>query len=70
VSDTAGTDTREDNTKDFAFKNDALRRWEHVFLTHHTHRLEGAGHFLQDDAADEVCRSIRDWWPPTCSREG
>lgn len=49
--------------KDFAFKESARRRWEDTFPTHVTHTLHGTGHFLQDDAGDEVSGAIREWWP-------
>jgi haloalkane dehalogenase len=49
--------------KDFAFKDAARRRWERIFPNHHTHVLRGVGHFLQDDAGDEVASAIREWWP-------
>jgi haloalkane dehalogenase len=56
--------------KDFAFKEAARRRWEGTFSTHLTHTLAGAGHFLQDDAGDEVAATIREWWTfPMAGRE-
>lgn len=48
--------------RDFAFKNDARTRWEHMLPEHRTHVLKGAGHFFQDDAGDEAAAAIRDWW--------
>jgi hypothetical protein len=30
--------------------------------THHTHILKGAGHYVQEHAATELSRTIRDWW--------
>jgi haloalkane dehalogenase len=57
--------------KDFAFKESARRRWESTFRTHVTHTLQGAGHFLQDDAGDEVAGAIREWrasLPPILGR--
>jgi haloalkane dehalogenase len=49
--------------RDFAFKKAELAHWQQILRHHHTHALRGAGHFFQDDAADEVCHTIRDWWP-------
>ena len=38
-----------------------LRRWEQLFPQHHTVKIEGAGHYVQEDAADEIVQAIRDW---------
>ena len=48
--------------RDFAFKDDERRRWQAAFPGHRTHVLKGAGHFFQDDAAGEVCDTIKAWW--------
>jgi haloalkane dehalogenase len=37
------------------------RRWEELFPDHHTVMLEGAGHYIQEDAADEIVAAIRGW---------
>jgi haloalkane dehalogenase len=48
-------------TKDVAFRDPELRRWEQLFPQHHTVKIEGAGHYVQEDAADEIVQAIRDW---------
>jgi haloalkane dehalogenase len=51
--------------RDFAFGDRELARWQRIFESQRTRILDGAGHFLQDDAPDEICAEIRAWWPPT-----
>jgi haloalkane dehalogenase len=51
-------------TKDVAFGDRERSRWEHVFPDHRTVLLEGAGHYIQEDAAPEIVTAIRDWRPP------
>jgi haloalkane dehalogenase len=46
-------------TKDVAFGERERRRWEDLFPEHRTVLLEGAGHYMQEDAADEIVRAIR-----------
>jgi haloalkane dehalogenase len=48
-------------TKDFAFRAAERRRWEEVFPHHRTVLLDGAGHYIQEDAAQEIVAAIRDW---------
>jgi haloalkane dehalogenase len=48
-------------TKDVAFREPERRRWEEVFPTHETVLLEGAGHYIQEDAPDQIVGAIRDW---------
>jgi haloalkane dehalogenase len=48
-------------TKDVAFRGPELRRWEQLFPNHRTVTLEGAGHYIQEDAPDEIVAAIRDW---------
>jgi len=48
-------------TKDVAFRDAELRRWEQLFPQHHTVKIEGAGHYVQEDAPDEIVQAIRDW---------
>jgi haloalkane dehalogenase len=47
--------------RDVAFRADERRRWEATFPDHHTVILEGAGHYLQEDAAADVVAAIRNW---------
>ena len=48
-------------TKDAAFRDRERRRCEALFPHHRTVPLEGAGHYIQEDAADEIVAAIRDW---------
>jgi haloalkane dehalogenase len=48
-------------TKDVAFGDAERRRWEQAFPDHRTVLIEGAGHYVQEDAADEIVAAIRDW---------
>ena len=48
-------------TRDVAFRNPERERWEELFPDHRTVTLEGAGHFIQEDAADEIVAAIREW---------
>jgi haloalkane dehalogenase len=48
-------------TKDVAFREPELRRWEQLFPNHRTVKLEGAGHYVQEEASDEIAAAIRDW---------
>jgi haloalkane dehalogenase len=53
---------------DVAFRDAERRRWEATFPDHHTVILEGAGHYLQEDAAADVVEAISDWHPEKPSR--
>jgi haloalkane dehalogenase len=48
-------------TKDVAFREPERLRWESVFADHRTVLLEGAGHYIQEDAPGEIVTAIRDW---------
>jgi haloalkane dehalogenase len=48
-------------TGDVAFRGRERRRWEQQFPEHRTVSLEGAGHYIQEDAPDEIVAAIRDW---------
>jgi haloalkane dehalogenase len=48
-------------TKDVAFKDPERKRWEQVFADHRTVTLDGAGHYIQEDAPEEIVAAIRDW---------
>jgi haloalkane dehalogenase len=50
-------------TKDIAFREPERKRWERVFPDHRTVILEGAGHYIQEDAALEIIDAIRAWSP-------
>jgi haloalkane dehalogenase len=48
-------------TKDVAFRDAERKRWQQLFPRHTTIGLEGAGHYIQEDAADEIVEAIRSW---------
>jgi haloalkane dehalogenase len=48
-------------TKDVAFKDPERKRWEEIFADHRTVTLEGAGHYIQEDAPEEIVAAIRGW---------
>jgi haloalkane dehalogenase len=48
-------------TKDVAFREPERRRWEALFPDHRTVMLEGAGHYIQEDAPEEIVAAIREW---------
>jgi haloalkane dehalogenase len=48
-------------TKDVAFRERERKRWEQAFPNHRTVTLEGAGHYIQEDAAEEIVSAIRAW---------
>src|ERR671935_18564 len=50
--------------RDVAFRDDARARWEQLFPQHQTVILDGAGHYFQEDAPDEVVAAIRAWDAP------
>lgn len=48
-------------TKDVAFGDAELRRWQELFPNHKTVVLEEAGHYIQEDAPEEIVAAIREW---------
>jgi haloalkane dehalogenase len=48
-------------TKDVAFGERERRAWEAKFPERRTVMLDGAGHYIQEDAADEIVDAIRTW---------
>ena len=46
-------------TKDVAFRGPERRRWESLFPDHRTVLLEGAGHYIQEDAPEAIVEAIR-----------
>jgi haloalkane dehalogenase len=48
-------------TRDVAFRHRERRRWEELFPDHRTVLLEGAGHYIQEDAPEEIAAAIVSW---------
>jgi haloalkane dehalogenase len=48
-------------TKDIAFRERERLRWEQIFPNHRTVILDGAGHYIQEDAPEEIIAAISDW---------
>jgi haloalkane dehalogenase len=48
-------------TRDIAFRAKERERLERCFPNHRTVILEGAGHYIQEDAPDEIVAAIREW---------
>ena len=55
-------------TKDVAFRDPERRRWEELFTDHRTVLLDGAGHYIQEDAPQEIVAAVRDWEPVVTDR--
>jgi haloalkane dehalogenase len=47
--------------RDVAFRAAERERFERAFPNHRTIILDGAGHFIQEDAPDEIASAIRSW---------
>lgn len=47
--------------RDFAFGDKERTRFEESFPDHRTVVLEGAGHFVQEDASPEIVEAVRSW---------
>jgi haloalkane dehalogenase len=56
-------------SRDVAFKERERRRWESVFPKHVTVVLDGAGHYMQEEAPDKIVAEIRAWKPRATSAE-
>ncbi len=50
---------------DVAFRGRERERWEAIFADHETVELEGVGHYIQEEAPDEIVAAIRSWSPRT-----
>ncbi len=48
--------------KDFAFQAPERRRFEALFPDHKTITLPNAGHFIQEDAPNEIISAIKQWY--------
>jgi haloalkane dehalogenase len=47
---------------DIAFGTRELERFERILPNHRTHVLKGAGHYIQEEAPEEIAGAIRAWW--------
>ncbi|MBK8012158.1 MAG: alpha/beta fold hydrolase [Deltaproteobacteria bacterium] len=47
--------------RDIAFRDKERARFEATFSNHRTVVLDGAGHYIQEAAPDEIAAAIRDW---------
>jgi haloalkane dehalogenase len=47
--------------RDPAFRVTERERWERLFPDHRTVILAGAGHYIQEEAPDEIVAAIREW---------
>jgi haloalkane dehalogenase len=48
-------------TRDQAFGTRERERWEATFADHRTVTLEGAGHYIGEDAPQEIVAALTDW---------
>jgi len=48
--------------RDFAFRDKERKRFESLFRRPRTVVLPGAGHFIQEDAPEQIARAIRNGW--------
>lgn len=49
---------------DMGFKERHLQRWRTAFPHHTLVKLEGVGHYIQEEAPDEIANAITAWWRP------
>jgi haloalkane dehalogenase len=49
--------------RDQGFKEPQRLRWERTFPNHKTVILNGASHYIQEDAPEEIVAAIKQWWP-------
>jgi len=49
--------------RDIAFRAKERGRFELTLSAHRTVILEGAGHYIQEAASDELAEAIMEWWP-------
>ena len=53
---------------DMGFQERHLARWVEQFPNHRHVRLEGVGHYIQEQAPDEIAAAILEWWPAVAQR--
>ena len=56
--------------RDFGFREKERQRFEQIFPRHRTVILRGAGHFIQEDAAEGIVTAIVEWWDGDVNRAG
>jgi haloalkane dehalogenase len=49
--------------RDVAFRQKERERFQGIFTNHRLVELPGAGHFIQEDAPQEIVSAISSWWP-------
>lgn len=49
-------------TGDIAFRERERKRFQSIFPQARTVEMDGAGHFIQEDAPEEMATAIRAWW--------
>jgi haloalkane dehalogenase len=54
--------------RDVAFREGERMRFETLFANHRTHVLRGAGHYVQEDAGEEIALAVRSWWTDDVER--
>jgi haloalkane dehalogenase len=54
--------------RDVAFRKPELQRFEQRFPRHRTIMLRGAGHYIQEEAPEEIAAAIESWWREEASR--
>ena len=47
--------------KDFAFRDKERQQFERIFQNSRTLLLEKAGHYIQEEASDEIVTAIKEW---------
>lgn len=48
--------------RDVAFREVERKRFQELFRRARVHVLHGAGHYIQEDAGEEIALAVRDWW--------
>jgi haloalkane dehalogenase len=54
--------------RDVAFRKPELERFERLFPRHRTVLLHGAGHYIQEDAPEDIAAEIERWWTTDVER--
>ena len=54
--------------RDVAFRQKERERFQRIFANHRLVDLSGSGHFIQEDAPQEIVSAISDWWAGAMGR--